>query len=937
MNVEIGRKNQDDWRYSFDHKELCRVIETQTLWGETVCRVWMPSKNAVVRISASRLKPICEIAIDNKHQIAYLASAARVADALTQDVLLAPIESSVIPLPHQVNVLSKAVSSNRVRYLLADEVGLGKTIEAGLIMRELKLRGLVKRTLVVVPKGLVAQWIAEMRFHFKEEFRLIIPSDFSAYRRIASEENLWQIHPQVICSMDSVKPLDNRRGWSMEQVAEYNKERFENLVSAGWDLVIVDEAHRLSGSTDQVARYKLGLGLSEAAPYLLLLSATPHQGKTDAFHRLLSLLDVQAFPDVNSVSKERVQPYVIRTEKRKAIHVQGQPLFKPRYTQLVPVSWEDRHRQQKLLYEEVTEYVREGYNKAKLEKRNYIGFLMILMQRLVVSSTRAIRTSLERRLEVLEEPLEQLSLFPAIIEEDWADLDGQEQIDIAIRLRSEALKDEKTEVSRLLDLAKDCESQSYDAKAEALVSWIYRLQADEGDPDLKVLVFTEFVPTQEMLYEFLTERGISAACLNGSMDMDERVQVQKAFAEDVRVLISTDAGGEGLNLQFCHVVINYDIPWNPMRLEQRIGRVDRIGQSRIVRAFNFVFQDSVEGRVREVLEEKLDLIFREFGIDKTADVLDSAKAGQIFDDLYVEAILNPENVEAKVDEVIKSIREEAIESRQSASLLGSAGDLDPREAQRLLAHPFPYWVERMTINYILANGGKVEKKDDVWDLTWPDEEIMTDVVFSKEEAGKNPLSHYVTFEDSKVRRLAMHLPPFVPGQPIPVIALHELASEIVGFWSLWRISISTADWNRYRMMPLFLTDSDQIFIPTAKYIWDQLLTAYPLILRHLDIESSYQVFERLWKAGEQQGKIVYDELIQAHKEHLIRERGKGEYAFAARRKTIMRIGLKQVRSHRLKLLDQEERYFYEELERKAKALPEMVPVLIARVEEGTNG
>jgi len=938
MNMEIGRKNQDDWCYSLDHNDLCRVIETQTLWGETVCRVWMPSKNAVVRVSASHLKPLYEIAIDNKHQIAYLASAARVADALTQDVLLAPIESPVIPLPHQVKALSKAVSSNWVRYLLADEVGLGKTIEAGLIMRELKLRGLVKRTLVVVPKGLVAQWIAEMRFHFKEEFRLIIPSDFSAYRRIASQENLWQIHPQVICSMDSVKPLDNRRGWSMEQVAEYNKERFENLISAGWDLVIVDEAHRLSGSTDQVARYKLGLGLSEAAPYLLLLSATPHQGKTDAFHRLLSLLDAQAFPDVNSVSKERVQPYVIRTEKRKAIDVQGQPLFKPRYTQLVPVSWEDRHRQQKLLYEEVTEYVRKGYNRAKLEKRNYIGFLMILMQRLVVSSTRAIRTSLERRLEVLEEPLEQLSLFPAIIEEDWADLDGQEQIDIAIRLRSEALKDEKTEVSSLLDLAKDCESQSYDAKAEALVSWIYRLQADEGDPDLKVLIFTEFVPTQEMLYEFLTERGISAACLNGSMDMDERVRVQKAFAEDVRVLISTDAGGEGLNLQFCHVVINYDIPWNPMRLEQRIGRVDRIGQSRIVRAFNFVFQDSVEGRVREVLEEKLDVIFREFGIDKTADVLDSAQAGQIFDDLYVEAILNPENVETKVDEVVKSIRQQAIESKQSASLLGSVEDLNPREAQRLLAHPFPYWVEQMTINYILANGGKAEKKDGAWDLTWPDEEIMTDVVFSKEEAGKNPLSHYVTFEDSKVRRLAMHLPPFVPGQPIPVIALHELASEIVGFWSLWQISISTADWNRYRMMPLFLTDSDQIFIPTAKYIWDQLLTAYPLILRHLDIESSHQAFERLWKAGEQQGKIVYDELIQAHKEHLIRERGKGEYAFAARRKTIMRIGLKQVRSHRLKLLDQEERCFYEELERKAKALPEMVPVLITRIEgETTDG
>jgi len=187
--------------------------------------------------------------------LTYLAAAARVADALTHDVLLAPIESSVIPLPHQIRALSRAVSSDRVRYLLADEVGLGKTIEAGLIMRELKLRGLVRRTLVIAPKGLVTQWVAEMRTHFGEEFRLLVPSDFSAYRRIAREDNLWQSHPQVVCTMDSVKPLDSRRGWSREQVAEYNRERFEDLVSAGWDLVIVDEAHRLGGSTDQVARY----------------------------------------------------------------------------------------------------------------------------------------------------------------------------------------------------------------------------------------------------------------------------------------------------------------------------------------------------------------------------------------------------------------------------------------------------------------------------------------------------------------------------------------------------------------------------------------------------------------------------------------------------------------------------------------------------------
>jgi hypothetical protein len=172
--------------------------------------------------------------------------------------------------------------------------------------------------------------------------------------------NQWTLFSQVVVPMDSVKPLDKRRGWSAAQVSEHNRERFEDLISAGWDLVIVDEAHRLGGSTDQVARFKLGQGLSEAAPYFLMLSATPHQGKTGAFHRLVSLIDAQEFPDISSVTSERGQPHVIRTEKRRAIDADGKPLFKPRRTQLGPVSWEERHRSQQLLYEAVTEYVREG-------------------------------------------------------------------------------------------------------------------------------------------------------------------------------------------------------------------------------------------------------------------------------------------------------------------------------------------------------------------------------------------------------------------------------------------------------------------------------------------------------------------------------------------------------------------------------------------------
>jgi superfamily II DNA or RNA helicase len=939
------------WIWAVDHGQIGQVIETQTLWGETTCRVWLPGRDSVVRIPASRLSAVDGAATGSPDGIAYVAAAARVADALTQDVLLAPIESSVIPLPHQIRALSRAIANDRVRYLLADEVGLGKTIEAGLILRELKLRELVKRTLVIAPKGLVSQWVSEMRFHFGETFQLVLPEDIKTLKRIAPTTdsgnggrgnydpevipaNAWQMFSQVVVPMDSVKPLDKRRGWTAAQVGEHNRERFEGLISAGWDLVIVDEAHRLGGSTDQVARFKLGQGLAEAAPYFLLLSATPHQGKTDAFHRLVSLIDAPAFPDVSSVTRERVQPHVIRTEKRRAIDADGNPLFKPRRTQLAPVSWEERHSNQRLLYEAVTEYVREGYNQAMREKRSYIGFLMILMQRLVVSSTSAIRTTLERRLEALAAPQEQLTLFPLASEEEWADLDGQEQIDVLLLTRLKALKNERAEVKLLLEAAARCEQIGPDAKAEALLDWLYRLQSKESDPELKALVFTEFVPTQEMLRQFLTERGFSVVCLNGSMDMEERKRVQEAFAKDVRILISTDAGGEGLNLQFCHVVINYDIPWNPMRLEQRIGRVDRIGQAHVVRAVNFVFENSVEHRVREVLEQKLAVIFEEFGIDKTGDVLDSAQAGHLFDEMYVEAILNPEKVEESVEGVVARLQEQAREARTTASVLGATEDLEPGEAQRLMTHPLPHWVERMTVSYLKAHGGQAEKRNQSWNLIWPDGETYENVVFTGKEAERLPAARHLTLEEPKVRELAMRLPRFAPGQPIPVVSIPGLSDEVQGILSLWRIAIATMEWNRRRIMPLFLADNGMVYMPTARYVWDQLLAASVQVRAFLDNAVSQAVFEKLQSAAEEHGKPIYEELLQEHRGRIAREREKAHYAFAARRRTVEGIGLPQVRHYRLNLLAQKERSVQEQLNRKAHAYPDMVPLLVIRVEGG---
>jgi len=922
--------------WSLEHREPCRLLDSQGLWGQRYLRVWLPQSDAIVRVSADSVVPLDEAAPMSAEQLAYVTSAARVAQALTQDVLLAPMEANVIPLPHQLNVLQRAISGQRVRYLLADEVGLGKTIEAGLIMREFKIRGRVRRTLVVAPRGLVKQWVSEMKTHFNETFRLVDPGELTAYRRFLDDDNIWRAADQVVCPLDSVKPVDGRRGWSAERVADYNRERFDDLISAGWDLVICDEAHRLGGSTEQVARYRLGRGLAEAAPYLLLLTATPHQGKTDAFQRVMSLLDEVAFPDEESISRERVQPFVIRTEKRRAIDADGNALFKPRQTRLDSVPWEERHALQEQLYEAVSEYVRVGYDRAMLEKKTHVGFLLILMQRLVSSSTRAIRTTLERRLDVLQSPEEQLALFPSMTLEDWADLDGEEQMDTLLGAQLAALKDERTEVELLLELARRTEAGCPDAKAERLLELIYELQREEGDPELKVLLFTEFVPTQNMLAEYLESRGFTVACLNGSMDMDERQRVQREFAERARVLVSTDAGGEGVNLQFAHVVINYDMPWNPMRIEQRIGRVDRIGQVHVVRAHNFMLQSSVEFRVREVLERKLGVILHEFGVDKAGDVLDSADAEQLFTDLFVETLLHPDRLDDEVDATVERVRERAADARDAASLLGDVGELDPAGAQRVRQHPLPHWVERMTVNYLRAHAGEAcERQRDggkSWDLVWPGGEVQLDAVFTPAEAERLPAATYLTLEDAHVRGLATALPVFVRGQSVPAIQLPDLPEDLRGIWSLWRVSLDSADRREQRVVPVFVHDDGRLLGPSARGVWDALLSADCEPTHSLVGDEAATAYEIAYGGAEVDARPVFDELLAAHQVALDAERERGTHAFVSRRKAIGRIGLDAVKGHRLRQLDDELTRWEASLDARAATVPDMAAVLVARIE-----
>ena len=440
--------------------------------------------------------------------------------------------------------------------------------------------------------------------------------------------------------------------------------------------------------------------------------------------------------------------------------------------------------------------------------------------------------------------------------------------------RLAGLQNEKEEVKLLLDLARRCQAQGPDARAETLLDILYENQREENNPELKYLIFTEFVPTQNMLRDFLEQHGFSVVCLNGSMDLEERRRVQRQFAEKARILVSTDAGGEGLNLQFAHIIINYDLPWNPMRIEQRIGRVDRIGQKLPVKAFNLIFEDSVELRVQEVLEEKLATILDEFGVDKTQDVLDSAESGAVFERLYAQAILNPGDIEKNIDRLIAEVREQAKEEIAGRSYYGETV-LDPTLAQQLSSHPLPFWVERMATAYLRCEGGKVQRDLFSYTLEWPDGSRMERVSFQSRDAQDKGLQH-VSLEDARIRRLVQQLPRVVVTEPIPCVRFASLPAEVVGYWSLWRIAIDNQSLRDVKIIPIFHHDDGRNLVPTARHIWDALMEDRPEV-EQVGTKTGGEVeavFRRLRAEAERQGEDAFHELYARHQQRL--KRGTGE-------------------------------------------------------------
>lgn len=587
--------------------KACEIVGEKEIFGQRIAWIRLLEDGSFLEIPFDEL--------DNEEEVLtlshlrFIAIAAKIKDEVARKNILAPYESSLIPLPHQVLVLEKVMQSNQNRFLLADEVGMGKTIEAGLILKELKIRGDIKRILAIVPKSSMLQWQSELKEHFNEVFHLydseMITSMTRTFANINADEefNFWTQHNQVIVSTDALKPLEKRQGWSREQIEEYNKYRMEAVLDADFDAIIIDEAHKMGGATATVSRYILAQELCNSVPNVLLLTATPHRGKTDHFRRVLQLLDPDAFAGEGIPKLHELEPYVIRTEKRFAIDYDGKKLFKDRLTYKLDVTLDaNRHSKQIALYDAVTDYVRVGFNAAKKSNNLARALIMILLQRLVSSSTAALLSTMQGRLQRLESGEESTS--EDVIDEieyDFYENDENIEFDGVYHRDFPGFVDEIELLKDLIKQAKDCLENEVDAKADTLFDKIQGLKQEQNNHELKVLVFTEFRSTQSMLVGYFEQRGFTVTHINGSQDLDQRKRALTDFKNHAQIMVATDAAGESLNMQFCHIVFNYDLPWNPMVIEQRIGRVDRIGQKNTVKAFNMLTNNSVDQRVYEVI------------------------------------------------------------------------------------------------------------------------------------------------------------------------------------------------------------------------------------------------------------------------------------------------------------------------------------------------
>jgi superfamily II DNA or RNA helicase len=583
-------------------------------------------------------------------------------------------KAAVRPLPHQVYLLDRVVSGNRFGHVLADDVGLGKTIEAGLIITSLLRREPPQRILIVCPAGLALQWQDELDDHFNLHFK-VLGSDLDG-RRVTA----WRGEPFVIAPIDRLKREDYRA--ILEQVGSF-------------DLVVCDEAHRLNAGPHsftkeitKTANYRLFEFLLERrlirfvdkpdltprSPRLLLLSGTPHQGNDDRFLRLLhlarpDLFDPDGPPAAKQLVRETLTEALTRTPKSRAVDWEGQKLFRGHDSRTLEVPWTPEELE---LSRRLTQYILRSLQGSGIDDRAFqlvIELVMHTFHKIAASSWAALSSALERRLEALRG---QPAAFEAVVTEDEDDGEGAPAFATGDGGRT-FFADEVPILEGLISSLNRLVGDSKWRETERLLA-----QIETAEAGAKVLFFTQYRATQQFLRQRLLALfpGVQVELVHGEVSPEDRREARRRFETSSRFLVSTEAGGEGVNLQkACHVMVNYDLPWNPMRLQQRIGRLDRYGQRRRVQVFNLRVPDSWDARISLRIQERLEVIQRtmgEAGLDEDYREMLLGQVAEQMDvpSLFRESVAGRDVPDAQVDSWIEKARRSV---ERLDSLLGQSG------------------------------------------------------------------------------------------------------------------------------------------------------------------------------------------------------------------------------------------------------------------------
>lgn len=645
--------------------------------GQTYDRILVPSDISKIRILSTE-----ESFEGNPHKFRLAIEAKRLGLAYEYDPYFSLSIARIDPLPHQLEaVYDYFLKLPRIRFLLADDPGAGKTIMAGLLIKELKVRGLVKRILIVTPANLTFQWQREMKDKFREDFNVVR----GEILRASYGSNPWDEHDQIVTSLPWIANIDDAQ---------------QSLLKARqWDLIIVDEAHKMSATSEdkKTFAYRIGEQLSEFTDHYLLMTATPHKGDPNHFRLFLALLDKDVYGDIESLNQAmqaREAPFYLRRVKEALVSFpdpntgEVSSLFRKRDVVTVPFELNSEELE---FYHQLTDYVEKQSVRAAADgtiRGKALGFTMALLQRRFASSIHAVCCTLERmktkREEILKDPeaYRKKEIDRRLARELDKRFGGEDEIlgdlydeererlllemeEAVISYNPEDLREDISDISRLITLAKQLEKREIETKLVTL-----RRQLTENkifsDRNMKLLLFTEHKDTLDFLVERLRSWGLSVTQIHGSMKAGDRntpgtrLSAEREFRDECQVLVATEAAGEGINLQFCWFLINYDIPWTPIRLEQRMGRIHRYGQENDCLILNFVSTNTREGRVMEKLFQRIREIENDLDPERTGKVFNVL--GEIFPsnqierklrDMYAQSLEETELITWILDETEK--------------------------------------------------------------------------------------------------------------------------------------------------------------------------------------------------------------------------------------------------------------------------------------------